>query len=114
MVTMVRIFLFSILLVALTGCSNPIAPPAAAPAPAPAPAPATPAEAPAEPVAPAAAPTAEVAPAPAPVFSILTLDTNTTGVAADFTECKRTEGVLNVKVRLRNTSPAMPSQPESH
>jgi hypothetical protein len=30
-------------------------------------------------------------------------DTNTSGVSADVTECKRKEGVLTLKIRLRNT-----------
>jgi hypothetical protein len=46
------------------------------------------------------------APETSPTFSLLTQDTNVTGVAADFIECKRKEGVLSVKIRLRNTSPA--------
>ncbi len=33
-----------------------------------------------------------------------TQDTNTAGIVAEFTEAKRKEGVLNVKLRLRNTS----------
>ena len=33
-----------------------------------------------------------------------TQDTNTAGVVAELTECKRSEGVLTVKVRLRNTT----------
>jgi hypothetical protein len=31
-------------------------------------------------------------------------DTNKTGVVADLIECKRTNGVLSVRIRLRNTS----------
>jgi hypothetical protein len=33
-------------------------------------------------------------------------DSNFAGVVAELTECKRKDGVLSVKVRLRNTSPA--------
>ena len=33
-------------------------------------------------------------------------DTNKTGVVADLIECKRKDGVLSVKIRLRNTSEA--------
>jgi hypothetical protein len=33
-----------------------------------------------------------------------TQETNTPGVVAELTECKRSEGVLTVKVRLRNTT----------
>jgi hypothetical protein len=103
--------LFSTLLVGLTGCANPIQAPvvadptAAAPAPAPAPAPAavTPPE---EPAAGTPAHAVPTGPETAATFSLLTQDTNVTGVAADFIECKRKEGVLSVKIRLRNTSPA--------
>ena len=33
-----------------------------------------------------------------------TQDTNTAGVVAELTECRRSEGVLSIKVRLRNTA----------
>lgn len=35
-----------------------------------------------------------------------TQDTNTAGVVAELTECKRSEGVLDIRLRLRNTSDA--------
>ena len=35
---------------------------------------------------------------------IQTQDSNAPGVAAELTQCKRSEGVLSVKVRFRNTS----------
>ncbi len=97
---MFRMFLFSILLVALTACSNQTPPKSA--------------EAPqgAQPAAPLAVPAASAAPAaptatsPAPAGTLATQDSTTAGLAADFTECKRKEGVLSVKVRFRNTSPA--------
>ncbi len=43
-------------------------------------------------------------PAAASTSVIQTQETNFTGVVAELTECKRKEGVLTVKVRLRNTS----------
>jgi hypothetical protein len=33
-----------------------------------------------------------------------TQDTNTAGVVAELTECRRSEGVLSIRLRLRNTS----------
>ena len=45
------------------------------------------------------APAAAQAPAPA----IQTQETNEAGVVADLTECRRSEGVLSIKVKLRNT-----------
>jgi hypothetical protein len=38
--------------------------------------------------------------------TIQSQDTNVTGVVAELTECNRKDGVLSVKVRLRNTSTA--------
>jgi hypothetical protein len=35
-----------------------------------------------------------------------TQETNTAGVAAELTECRRSEGVLSIRVRFRNTSEA--------
>jgi hypothetical protein len=32
-----------------------------------------------------------------------TQETNTAGVVAEFTECRRSEGVLNIRIRFRNT-----------
>ena len=56
---------------------------------------------------------AQVAKPPAPVPPVVATtpviqrqDTNTTGVVAELTECNRKDGVLSVKVRLRNTSTA--------
>jgi hypothetical protein len=43
--------------------------------------------------------TAAFADPPAPVAST---DTNTSGVSADVVECKRKEGVLTLKIRLKN------------
>jgi hypothetical protein len=72
-------------------------PPATQPAPATQPPP-TPQLAPAQ-----AAPAA--APSPAASAGIIqTQETNTQGVVADLTECKRKDGVLTVKVGFRNTS----------
>jgi hypothetical protein len=66
----------------------------------------------AQPVPPAAqpadppAPTPATAPAPAAASSgvIQTQDTTYPGVVAELTECRRKEGVLNIKVRFHNTS----------
>jgi len=33
-----------------------------------------------------------------------TQETNTAGIVAELTECRRSEGVLNIRMRLRNTS----------
>jgi hypothetical protein len=78
-------------------------PQAAQPAP---PAMAQPAPPAAEPspgtVAPSAAPPAP-ATGPAPLASG---DTNITGIVAEVTQCARAEGVLSLKLRLRNTNPA--------
>lgn len=41
--------------------------------------------------------------AQAQVPAIQTQETNHAGVVAELTECRRSEGVLNLKVRLRNT-----------
>ena len=49
----------------------------------------------------APAPAKAAAPAAGPLQS---QETNIAGVTADLTECKRKEGVLSVKVKLRNTS----------
>jgi len=99
---------FLIALAALTGCTSQTASKPAAtsssssaqPAAAPSAASAAPAAAPAPP------PVAQTAPAPAPVATLATEDTNQPGIAADFTECKRKEGVLSVKIRFRNVSSA--------
>jgi hypothetical protein len=97
------LILFSIV---LAGCSTEtpakstetpaLAQPTAAPAPAPAPTPA-----------PASTAASDPAPAPAPPSGPVlgSQDTNLPGIVAEFTECKRKEGVLSVKVRLRNVSP---------
>jgi hypothetical protein len=102
---MIRIFLFSIFLAALAACSSPFAS-----KPADAPAQAQPASAPPVPTAtPAVAPTPvaqTAAPPAAPAGSLATQDTNEIGIAADFTECKRKDGVLSVMVRFRNVSSA--------
>ena len=45
---------------------------------------------------------------PAP---IQTQETNQTGIVADLVECKRSEGVLSIKVRFRNTGDAKVSVP---
>lgn len=105
---MTRMLPFLIALAALTGCTSQTASKPAAtsssssaqPAAAPSAASAAPAAAPAPP------PVAQTAPAPAPVATLATEDTNQPGIAADFTECKRKEGVLSVKVRFRNTTSA--------
>jgi hypothetical protein len=44
--------------------------------------------------------------AQAQVPPIQTQETNEAGVVAELTECRRSEGVLSIKVRLRNTGPA--------
>ncbi|HTX38726.1 MAG TPA: hypothetical protein VME43_27055 [Bryobacteraceae bacterium] len=55
----------------------------------------------------APAPAAAAAPAPPAAAAVIkTGDTNTTGVAAEVTECSRKDGVLSVKVRFHNTSAA--------
>ncbi len=47
----------------------------------------------------------EAAPSPAaPAGVIQTQETNTQGIVADLTECKRKDGVLTIKVRFRNTT----------
>ena len=51
----------------------------------------------------AAAPAPSSPPAPASDV-IQTLDSNVPGVAGELTQCKRSEGVLSVKVRFHNTS----------
>jgi hypothetical protein len=43
-----------------------------------------------------------------------TQDTNTAGVVAELTECRRSEGVLSIKVRLRNTGEASATVPLIH
>jgi hypothetical protein len=104
---MIRTLLFSTLLAALAGCSFQTAPKSTE-APAKTPTAATPAAASTTPAPspPPVAQTTPAAPAAAPAGSLATQDTNVAGVAADFTECRRKEGVLNVKVRFRNTSAA--------
>lgn len=55
----------------------------------------------------AAAPVAAVSastPAPASGAVLQTQDANQGGIVADFTECRRKDGVLNLKLRLRNVS----------
>jgi hypothetical protein len=98
---MIRVLLVLMSLVAFTGCSNQ-KPSKSSEAPAPAQPVATPVAAPA--VSPA--PAAQTTPAPAPPGTLSTQDSNVAGIAADFTECKRKEGVLSVKVRFRNTTSA--------
>jgi hypothetical protein len=100
---MIRILLASVFLAALTACSNQSA---SKPAPASAPSAAAPAAPAATP-----APAAQAATAPAPAGALATQDTNVPGIAADFTECKRKEGVLSVKLRFRNTSSAETAVP---
>ena len=80
-----------LLIAGLSGCSKE----SPAPSPQTSAAPAAPASAP-----PAAAAPAATAPATA---ALKTGDTNISGVVAEVTECTRKEGVLSVKVRLRNT-----------
>jgi len=98
--------LFSIV---LAGCSmlSPTKPADGGTAPAnPTPTPVATAAAPAS--APAAAPAA--VPVSAPVAAapsgpvLMSQDINQPGITADFTECKRKEGVLNVRLRFRNVS----------
>ena len=74
----------------LAGCSKET-PPASSPPPA---------------QAPAAPPAATAPPAAAPpaAAALKTGDTNTAGITADVTECRRKEGVLSVKVRFRNAA----------
>ena len=43
-------------------------------------------------------------PGGAQAAAVQSQDTNFAGIVADLTECKRKDGVLSVKVRLRNTS----------
>jgi len=98
---MLRTLLTLALLAALAACTNPFTSTSATPAQS------SPAAQPAAPVsAPARAATAASAPAPAPNDTIATQDTNVSGIAADFTECKRKDGVLSVKIRLRNRTAA--------
>jgi hypothetical protein len=52
--------------------------------------------------APVAVSTPAIAPASGPVLQ--TQDANQAGITADFTECRRKDGVLNVKVRFRNVA----------
>jgi hypothetical protein len=64
---------------------------------------------PAQATSPAQAPSPTPLPAastpPPPAGPVLqSQDTNTAGIVSDFTECKRKEGVLGVKVRFRNVS----------
>jgi len=47
---------------------------------------------------------AGIAPASAQTEAIQSQDTNVGGLVADITQCKRKDGVLTLKVRLRNTS----------
>ena len=47
---------------------------------------------------------AGIAPSPAQTEAIQSQDTNVGGLVADITQCKRKDGVLSLKVRLRNTS----------
>lgn len=74
-------------------------------------APAAPAAPPAsQPAAPAPASAAPLAPSAAEQSSVIqTQDTSVEGVVGELIECQRSEGVLTVKVRFRNTS----SKPES-
>lgn len=100
---MVRTLVFSIFLVALGGCSSQTSSKTAeTPATAPPAATSAPAVQPAS----ASAPVTQPSPVPAPTTALATQDTNVQGIAADFTECKRKEGVLSVKIRYRNVSPA--------
>jgi len=93
---MLRILLTLALLAAVTACTNPLTSTSAPPAQS------SPATQPAA-VPPSAAP---AVPAPAANDTIATQDTNVSGIAADFTECKRKDGVLSVKIRLRNRTAA--------
>lgn len=54
--------------------------------------------------APAKAPPGSAASPAASGVVIQTQETNTQGVVADLTECKRKDGVLTIKLRIRNTS----------
>jgi hypothetical protein len=92
MVSIGRMSSVSLLVTGLLG----LAPPTTQSAPAVQPPPTTQA-APAK-----AAPAAAANPPSAGV--IQTQETNTQGVVADVTECKRKDGVLTVKLRIRNTS----------
>ena len=47
---------------------------------------------------------AGIAPASAQTEAIQSQDTNIGGLVADITQCKRKDGVLTLKVRVRNTS----------
>lgn len=67
--------------------------------------PSQPAAAPTAQPAPAASATPPVAPSPG-TAPLVSEDTNITGVVAEATECARKDGVLSIKVRLRNTSSA--------
>lgn len=68
-------------------------------------APAPPAIQPAEQPSAAPASGATAAPQPAEQAGVIqTQEANTEGIVADLTECRRTEGVLNIKIRFRNTS----------
>jgi hypothetical protein len=88
-------------------------PQAAQPAPVAMAQPATPAPAPGaagsstEPAPGTAAPSvAPTAPATGMAAALASGDTNITGIVAEVTECARKEGVLSLKLRLRNTNPA--------
>src|SRR5271155_4180438 len=85
------VLLLAVLAFTFGACSKQT-PPTTASAPAPAPAPAA---------TPAAPPAAA---APAGPVVLKSGDTNIAGVVAEVTECSRKDGVLSVKVRLRNTS----------
>lgn len=54
--------------------------------------------------APVAAAPVSPPPAAAPGPALQSQDTNRPGIAADFTECRRKDGVLNIRIRFRNTS----------
>lgn len=49
-------------------------------------------------------PAPAAAQAPKPPAPLQVQETNAAGVVAEFVECKRKEGVLSVKIRLRNSS----------
>lgn len=68
-------------------------------------APAQPQAAAPAPAAPPAAPAPAAAPSGAP--SLKSGDTNIANVTADVTECSRKDGVLSIKVRLRNSASAV-------
>jgi hypothetical protein len=97
---MLRMLVFLIFVAALTACSSQTSPKPTEAAPA-----AQPAAAPAAPTA-SPAPVSQTAASPAPSGSLASQDTNVAGVTADFTECRRKEGILSVKVRFRNVSSA--------